>query len=416
MGYGVTVDETGIHADTFADTLAKVQGDYRQIYGDDIYIEPDSQDGQFLALIARAIKDCNDSAVAAFNSFRPEYAIGIGLSSVVKINNIKRHVPSNSQVSLTIVGVAGTIITNGSVTDTGGNAWFLPASVVIPVGGEIVENAVCGTPGAINAAPNTVTNIAAPVPGWQTVTNVLAAIPGNPVESDGKLRRRQSKSTQIPAVTKLEAIEGALADLTGVIKVRVYENSSGTPDGNGLPAHAISAVVFGGDTLEIARTIAANKVGNPTYGDTSETIIDNFGVPETISFFTGNFTTVYVKVTLQALNGYVSTTGNLIKKAIGAFIGGLFDPDVPGLDIGEEVYVNRLYGPANLRGDEAIAASGLVAATPLTQSQLDALSKTYNVTDIQIGTSPGVYSHSDISIAFNRNAFADDSDITLVVS
>ena len=77
---------------------------------------------QFLGIVAAAINDSNAAAVAVYNSFSPATAQGNGLSSVVKINGITRLVASNSTVDLTVVGIAGTTITNGQASDSSGSS------------------------------------------------------------------------------------------------------------------------------------------------------------------------------------------------------------------------------------------------------------------------------------------------------
>ena len=99
-----TIDENGIFKPDYADALAYLEAEFRAIYGEDIYIEPDSQDGQMLAIFAAAIDGCNAQAVAIYNAFSPSSARGVGLSSVVKINGIKRLVASYSTVDLVITG------------------------------------------------------------------------------------------------------------------------------------------------------------------------------------------------------------------------------------------------------------------------------------------------------------------------
>jgi hypothetical protein len=54
-----TIDENGISAPSYADILASLQASFQSIYGSDIYIEADSQDGQWLATIAQIINDGN---------------------------------------------------------------------------------------------------------------------------------------------------------------------------------------------------------------------------------------------------------------------------------------------------------------------------------------------------------------------
>src|SRR5688572_6254967 len=91
-----TIAADGISAPTYEQILASLQESMRTVFGPDIYIEADSQDGQFLAILAQMIHDGNQADIATFNAFSPTYAQGIGLSSVVKINGIRRRASSFS--------------------------------------------------------------------------------------------------------------------------------------------------------------------------------------------------------------------------------------------------------------------------------------------------------------------------------
>jgi hypothetical protein len=55
------VTSAGISAPAYSDILLSLQASFRAIYGSDAYLEADSQDGQFLAIMAQAINDCNQS-------------------------------------------------------------------------------------------------------------------------------------------------------------------------------------------------------------------------------------------------------------------------------------------------------------------------------------------------------------------
>lgn len=225
-----TITATGITAPSYADILAYLQGQYRTIFGADVYLGSDSQDGQFLAIIALAISDANAAAVTIFNSFSPSTAQGEHLSSLVKINGIARLTPSSSQVNVTLTGVAGSTINGGVVQDVNGVKWSLPASVVIPPAGRITVTATCQQPGAISAAIGTVTKIATPTLGWQSVTNASIASQGAAIETDAVLRKRQTLSVALPAVSLLDGLRGALQSISGVTQVAIYENSSGVAD------------------------------------------------------------------------------------------------------------------------------------------------------------------------------------------
>ena len=381
------ITATGIVVPSYVDILASLQATYRGIYGSDVYLSADSQDGQMLAIFAMAINDANQMAAGVYNAFSPATAQGAGLSSVVKINGLARLSPSNSTADLTIVGVAGTEINNGLVGDGLGNQWLLPALVTVPPSGLIVVTATATAQGAILAPANTINKIMTPTLGWQTVTNVAAATPGEPVESDAALRSRQSVSTALAAQTPLDSIVAAVANLPGVTRYQPYENSTGVTDANGIPGHSISLVIEGGDAVQIATAIALKKnPGTGTYGSTTEIIIDPLGIPNQINFYRPTDVRIIVDITIKALTGYVSTTGVALVQAI--------VDEINALPIGEKVYLSKIYTPANL-------------TAPLGNS--------YNVTAITLAAYPAAPGAADVAIAFNEAATCLAADITLTV-
>lgn len=371
-----TISSTGISAPSYNDILSSLTASFLSIYGSDSYAEPDSQDGQMLALLAQAINDGNQADITTYNGYSPSYAQGVALSSQVKINGLRRDVSGNSTAVVTLVGQVGTPINNGVVQDTNKNLWNLPASVVIPVSGTIDVTATAQQPGAITAIAGAINAINTPTRGWQSVTNANAATPGNPVEMDAQLRQRQSVSTSLPAQTPLQAIIANVANTTGIGRYAIYQNDTKVTDGNGIPGNSIAVVVEGGDVVTVAQTIAAKKSpGTGTYGTISETVLDPSGVPIKINLFELAEIGILTQITIIPSTGYVSTTGTAIIDAVAAYLS--------SFAIGQDSLLGKLFGPANLSGDAATSSSGL------TQAQLDALSNTYNlpVTNIFQGRS-----------------------------
>lgn len=383
------VTPTGISAPSFSDILTSLQTSARQIFGSDAYLEPDSQDGQLLGLFARAIHDCNQTAIAVYNSFSPQTAQGEGLSNVVKINHIKRLVPSNSTVNVDIVGQVGTLILNGVVGDIAGNRWTLPASVTIPPDGTVTVTATAVEAGAIGSPIGTLINILTPTAGWASVTNSSAGALGNPVESDGQLRIRQEQSPSFTAVATLRGLAASIVSIPGVTYGVVYENDTNSTDTNGLPAHSISVVVRGGDADTIANTIYNKKApGVATYGTTTIAVIDATGTSRNINYYVPTEIGIRVAISLTALDGYTTAVTAEIKAAIVDFIA--------ALSVGEDVVVNRLYTPALLLGS------------------LD--SEKYKITALTAGLAPaGSLGTTDIAISFIQKAICDPADIAITV-
>lgn len=382
-----TIDATGISAPAFSDILDFLKSKYQGIYGPDTYLEDDSKDGQLLAIFASCINDANAVAISVYNAFSPATAQGANLSSVVKINGIARAVASASTVDVTIVGVVGTTITNGVVQDTNKVNWDLPASVTIPPAGQITVTATCEQPGAIGAAPGTVTTIATPTRGWQTVTNTSAASLGNPVEEDADLRVRQASSSALPSLTVLDGIIGAVKAITGVTRVAAYENDANIIDTNGLPPHVISLVVEGGDATAIANAIAAKKTpGGGTYGTTIVTVTDVYGIPHPINFFRPTPQAITAVVNLKALAGYSTAVGARVQQAISDYVNSVA---IGGGSAGA------------VEWDACIAAAkGVVGGN------------TFKITSLTI-SGPGGAGAPDVPLAFNQSATCTPASVTV---
>lgn len=374
MSLAMQITAAGASAPSYADILTSLTASFQSIFGSDALLTPDTQEGQWLAIVALAIHDENQTGIALYNSFSPTFAQGVQLSNLVKINGIARQVATNSTATVSIGGVAGTVIDNGVVQDANKNLWNLPAEVIIPGGGTIDVTAAAQVQGAISAGIASITVIFTPVLGWQTVSNAAAAAPGAPVESDAALRRRQALSTGLPALTPLGAIAAAVANVVGVTRSTVYENNTGSTDGNGVPGHSIAVVTQGGSSTQIAQVIEAKKSpGTGTFGSTAITVNDPAGLPIVINFFQLTLVPIFITVTIQSHAGYVGSTGAALQQALVDFVN--------SLTVGGDVFYNWL-----------IAIAGQLG-TPV--------GETYNVTDLRVGIAASPTGTADVLIAFN---------------
>lgn len=391
LGLSATVTAEGISAPDYQTILDTLTSYFQQIYGSDAYLEPDSKDGQMVALVALAIHDTNNTAISVYNCFSPATGYGAALTSNVKINGIARRGATNSTVDLLLTGTAGTSITNGTVKDTNNVIWRLPASVTIGVGGTVTVTATCSNSGAVAALAGTITTINTPTRGWASVTNPAAATVGAPAETDAELRIRQGQSVALPSLTPFEGVDGAIANVAGVTRHKLYENDTGSTDSNGLPPHSISAIVDGGDVTEIAQTIRGNKgQGTATYGTTSVTVPDTYGNPHVIRFSRSTDVPIYGHITLKAFTGYTSQIGVQIQQAIADYIN--------GLTIGDDVLLSRIYSPANL---------GVVSGGN---------ARYYDIQELLIGKSAGSVAAANIIIAYNESASCKPENIVLTVT
>ncbi|HHI1667821.1 baseplate J/gp47 family protein [Klebsiella pneumoniae] len=391
LGLSATVTAEGISAPDYQTVLDTITGYFQQIYGSDAYLEPDSKDGQMVALVALAIHDANNTAISVYRSFSPATALGDALTSNVKINGITRRAATNSTVDLLLTGTVGTTITNGSVRDTNSVVWNLPATVVIGSDGTVVATATCVNSGAVAAVAGSVNGINTPTRGWVSVTNPLAATVGVAAETDAELRVRQSQSVALASLTPFDAVDGAIANVEGVTRHKLFENDTETTDANGLPAHSISAIVEGGDATSIANTIRSVKgQGVSTYGTTAVIVTDKYGNPYTIRFSRPIDVPVYVSITLKALTGYSSEVGDEIKAAVASYIN--------SLAIGDSVLLSRVYSPANL---------GVVSGGN---------ARYYDIMELLIGRYADDVAAANLVVAYDESASCSVDNIALVVT
>lgn len=391
LGLSATVTAEGISAPDYQTVLDTITGYFQQIYGNDAYLEPDSKDGQMVALVALAIHDANNTAISVYRSFSPATALGDALTSNVKINGITRRAATNSTVDLLLTGTVGTTITNGSVRDTNSVIWNLPASVVIGTDGTVVATATCANSGAVAAVAGSVNGINTPTRGWASVTNPLAATVGIAAETDAELRVRQSQSVALASLTPFDAVDGAIANVEGVTRHKLFENDKEVTDSNGLPPHSISAIVEGGDALEIAHTIRSTKgQGVSTYGTTAVIVTDKYGNPYIIRFSRPVDVPIYVSITIKALTGYSSQVGDEIKAAVAAYIN--------SLAIGDSVLLSRVYSPANL---------GVVSGGN---------ARYYDIMELLIGRTAEGVAAANVVLAYDESASCSVDNIALVVT
>lgn len=385
-----TVSENGIQAPSYAEIFEYFQSKAREIFGQDVNIDADTQDGQLIAIFALALSDVNAQAIATYNQFNPNTAVGVGLDSAVKTNGITRHTATNSTVDLVLIGQAGTVITNGIATDDNENRWLLPEQVIIPVSGEITVTATAEEVGAIEASPNTITQIGTPTLGWQSVNNPTQATVGVAVETDAELRQRQSRSTELPSVSLWEGIIGSLLNLPGVIRVSGVKNDEDDPSLEGVPGHTIAMIVDGGEVDEIGETIFLKKgEGVGTYGSVQTTYVDTYGFPNVIKFLRPTIVNAYVTLTITPSTTYISSVADEIKQRIADYIN--------GLSIGESVNIAR------------VLSSAVKDCTTGVDDRFD-------VTAITMGEASGSQTAASIPIEWNEAAYCDVDNITVTLN
>ena len=389
------IDDTGLHIPTYIDTRDRLIEEVKQIYGQDIYLDQDSADYQFISIFARKIFDAYSLAMLVYNNRTPITAIGVGLDNNVAFANIQRKGATSSVASLTLTGTAGTTISGATAIDQNDYVWDIE-DCVIGSDGTVQANATCQTTGSIQALPNTINRIGTPMFGWTAVTNQFAATAGNDVETDAELRGRYSYSIRTPSLTVFESIVASIQQVAEVTRVAGFENdTSATSTGTeppdipaGLPPHSVTFTVEGGDDEEVAQAIYNKKTpGCYTNGTTEVQIMSESGNVDTIRFYRPTYVPIYASVSVRKLSGWNDELEDRIKQNIVDYI--------EGLNVTEDVLISMVWSASITAMD-------------------DVKNPQYTVTAVTIGTSSGSLGSNDIDIDYDEAAQSAVANISVV--
>lgn len=383
------VDATGIHYPTYNEILEQLIIDMQNIYGGGLYLGTDSQDYEMLSEFAEKIFDVYQMAEVAYNSHSPLTAVGTALDYIVAVNGITRKQATKSKVTVSLVGEANTVISNGAVADEFGYMWDLPETVTLDANGAATVEAVCREAGIIYAAPATVTKIMTPVAGWESVTNPAEATTGSIAEKDSELRARQAQSVALPTQSLIAGLAGEIAALDGVNRYAVYENDTSSTDANGLPGHSICCVVEGGNQNEIANTIYNRKTpGCGTHGTKSVTIYDRYNQSSVIKFTPLSYVEVDVEIHITARMGYASTMAAEMKNAIIEYL--------DEFSIGTDLTTSIIWMVAQ-------------------QVQTDTRNPSFSINSVKAAQHGQTLSTNDVVIPYNKVAKGLETNISIVV-
>jgi len=382
------IDDAGLHIPTYNEIKTFLLDEARGIFGEDIYLENDSQDYQYLILSADRIHDVFQAVQLIYNNRGPSTAIRGALNALVKLNGIARKRATHSTATVTLTGNPNTVINNGVVADEGNHNWDLPTPITIPLAGTIDVIATCQEAGAIFATPGTINRIVNPTIGWVSVSNAEPATAGQTVEEWEALRARQTISTARPSKTVLEGLIGGVAEILDVTRQMVYENDTNVDGPHNLqprpipwpiPAHHISVVAEGGTDEDIANEIYLRKTpGCGTYGDVTVEIpsgnVIGMQLITPISFFRPTYYDIWVTHYIRRLHGFTSETEeNIITNTVDY---------LNSLSIGDNLTMSALWGAA-------------IAAMP------SIIRPSFSITSVTAGLDETSQEAADIEVPFN---------------
>jgi uncharacterized phage protein gp47/JayE len=253
----------GIQVQTFQEIYDELADGYRAIYGQDINLDPDSPDGQRVAIEAQARLDLQSYGAYIYTQVDPDTAIGQALNTIIKLAGITRRPATRSQVDVEVTtDRALTLPADYTVEDTLGQSWVALSEVSIASAGTTTVTLFAENFGAVEADAGTVTEPVTVVIGVTGVTNPTAATVGSDEETDEELRIRRNRSLENPATSTVGGLFTVVGDLPGVTDLEIYENDTDVYDAVlDVAAHTIWLIVEGGSVDDIVEAIAKNKTG-----------------------------------------------------------------------------------------------------------------------------------------------------------
>lgn len=373
-------------------------------------LDPSTPDGLKMAHDSEIFYALDETLQQAYNSKDPNKAKGSDLDIVCSLTGTRRSSGSPSSVSLTLTATPGTTIFAGNRFEsvTTGSRWATDQAVTADSSGSATVNATCTVVGPTQADQDTITRILDVVAGLASVTNPDPATPGADAQRDEQLRVTRATAVGRPGNNQIDSMEGELFSVTGVRRVKVYENDTNSgavsvDNPHGLPAHSLAVVVDGGADTDVAMAIYLKK--NPG------ALLYQAGTPFEVEVTSPKYPTnkklirasrpIYVDMlpVIRVVNdgSLPPNADQLIKEAIMEYAAGDLIPadvgfKIDGFDIGEIVPFSTIFTPVN----KVIGAYG--------DSYVDLPSSSLNG------------GQANVAIAYNQMSRWTEANITVVIA
>lgn len=279
--------------------------------------------GQLVDAEAAYLAQVNAEFLYIASMFNPRTSEGVWQDALGYIYFLTRKVAQPTLVTVTCSGLQGTEIPAGAqMRDDDGVRYELTSTVTIPAGGSVDGVFRALEAGPIECPAGTLTTIVTVIPGWDSGTNAAAGVIGRNRESQADFENRRFASVAKNSHGSVFSLQGALADLDGVVDCTVLENPTSsivTKHGVSIPSHSVAICIYGGDDDAIAETIYMKKdAGCGTTGGTtvSYTAADYGNAVYSYSIVRPTPTDVKVAVEINRTDSTSATVEQDIKDAI----------------------------------------------------------------------------------------------------
>ena len=337
-----TLTETGIQIERLGDIVKRFEDGFKQIYGQNIDLSPNTPDGQMVGILAQIKMDIEELAENVYRQLDPDVATGAWLEQRVAYAGLMRRGASYSYLrSVILTGEPNTQLYAGIVvSDQNKVRWVLTTDIQLDSNGSGRADFRSEQLGSFNLAKNTTLTIETVTLGLTNAVTFENAEVGVEEETDTQLRERFLFSRTKNAQNSAEAITAKIAALPDVKQVRVLENNTSQRDALGVEPHSIDVVVFGGNDEEIANVIYQNKgAGVGLQGNTLVNLRKD-GETRPIRFDKVSLVDIQVSMRCVRYEDFTEIDKDQIKKLLANQI----------FKIGQTVSLSRLYSPINQVG------------------------------------------------------------------
>jgi hypothetical protein len=398
---------TGLVLPTEADILAGTQSDLNTAFGGLLNPALNTPQGQLASTQAAILGDMNNQFAFYVNGINPDFSSGFMQDAIGRIYFMTRKPAQPTSVTVTITGVAGTVIPVGAIAyDTSNNQYLNTDEVTISAGGTVNTTFANVATGPIGCPANTLNIVGQTITGWDAINNSGAGILGTDVEMAQQFEFRRAQSVAANAHGSPQAIYGEVFAVEDVLDVFVVDNPSGSVVNYGatnypLAAHSVYVAVTGGESTDIAQAIWSKKDLGCSYNSNvgvgatvvTVTVTDNSGysVPYPtydVTYLVPLPTPVYFAVRIASNSGLPANIITLTQNAVLAAFSGQ-DGGQPAR-IGSSIYSSRYY-------------TGIVALSPYV-----------NILSLYVNTSPSPIT-SSVTLGIDQQPTLSVSNITVTL-
>ncbi|MDR1921526.1 MAG: baseplate J/gp47 family protein [Candidatus Adiutrix sp.] len=346
---------TGLVAPETADIRAEVAADWERAFSGEglppLNTEPPTPAGQLIDAEVGEIEAKNADVLYLANQFNPRVAEGRWQDALGFIYFLTRKIDEPTVVACQLTGLNGTAIPYGALAQSA-DGFYLICNHAVTIGsnGAAETTFRCAQTGPIEIAPHSLRTIITTVAGWDSIDNAAAGVVGRDRETRAEFEARRFNSVAANAHGSVSALYGALADLNGVLDVRVLENIGPAPVvkyGVAVPGHGVTVCIYGGEDADIAEIIYRKKDAGCDTGGNANIVYEAADYSDAVyqyKIMRPTPVNFWLKVVLGAGTSLTPALTAAIKTAlVDDFYGRNSASSNPRVGLAQTVYASRFY-------------------------------------------------------------------------